>query len=129
MTHLTNQSCLLVFYISIRNIDFSSKLTSFQLLVKELLPDWNIDTNTADALIKLINELCGVYILIDGLDEAENRFFSSPSKTISLFETTTADNIIKHIFEKRFLKMIKNLLHRGQMLFIQNVNQLSRWKF
>ena len=70
-------------------------MTTFQLLFKELLPDWNTDKNTEDALIKMINELCDVYILIDGLDEAENRIFANPTKTISLCETATADRIIK----------------------------------
>ena len=110
LTNLTTDSCSLVFHIPIRNIDFSSKLTTFQLLVKELLPDWNTDRNTEDVLIKIINELRGVYILIDGLDEAEDEIFSKPSKTINMFETTTADKIIKNIFEGRFLKNAKKLV-------------------
>jgi len=63
------------------NIDFSSKVTTFKLLVKELLHKWNTDRNTEQELIKIIDDLCDVYILIDGLDEAENGVFSNPSKT------------------------------------------------
>jgi len=58
----------------------------------------------------MINELCDVYILIDGLDEAENRIFANPTKTISLCETATADRIIKNMFEGRFLKNAKKLV-------------------
>ena len=82
-------------------------MTTFQLLVKELLHKWNTDRNTEQELIKITDDLCDVYILIDGLDEAENGVFSNPSKTTSMFETATADKIIKNIFEGRF-KMLKN---------------------
>ena len=110
LTRLTADNCPLVFHIPIRNIDFSSRLTPFQLLVKELLPDWNADKNIEDELMKTINERCDVYILIDGLDEAEGGLFTSLSKTISLFETTTTDNIIKNMFQGRFLKNAKKLV-------------------
>ena len=56
-------------------------MTTFKLLVKELLHKWNTDRNTEQELIKIIDDLCDVYILIDGLDEAENGVFSNPSKT------------------------------------------------
>jgi len=56
-------------------------VTTFKLLVKELLHKWNTDRNTEQELIKIIDDLCDVYILIDGLDEAENGVFSNPSKT------------------------------------------------
>ena len=112
LTHLTtdNDNCPLVFHIPIRNINFSSRLTTFQLLVAELLPDWKIDKNSEDELIETINKLCDVYILIDGLDEAEDGLFTSLSTTISLFETTTVDNIIKNMFQGRFLKNAKKLV-------------------
>ena len=110
LLHLTTDNLPLVFHIPIRNIDFSSKVTTFQLLVKELLPDWNADKYIEDELIKTINERCDVYILIDGLDEAENGVFSNPSKTIRLIDTATADQIIKNVFEGRFLKKAKKLV-------------------
>jgi len=110
LTYLSTQNFPLVFYIRIRNIDFSSDQTTFQLLIKELLPDWNTDKDTEDALIKTINQLHDVYILIDGLDEAKNGLFSSTSKAISLFEITTADKIIKNMFEDRILKNAKKLV-------------------
>ena len=128
LLHLTTDNLPLVFHIPIRNIDFSSKVTTFQLLVKELLPDWNADKYIEDELIKTINERCDVYILIDGLDEAEGGLFTSHSKTISLFETSTTDNIIKNMFQGRFLKNAKKLVTSRPNAFLnfaQNVNQLS----
>jgi len=110
LTHLTADNCPLVFHISIRKIEFSRKLTTFQLLVQELLPDWDADEIAEKELIKIIDGLRDVYILIDGLDEAEDGLFSSPSKTIRLIDTATADKIIKNIFEGRFLKNAKKLV-------------------
>ena len=65
----------------VRNVEFSSKVTTFQLLFKEFLHKWNIDRITEQELIKITDDLCDVYILIDGLDEAENGVFSNPSRT------------------------------------------------
>jgi len=70
----------------------------------------NTDRNTEQEFIRIIDDLCDVYILIDGLDEAENVVFSSPSKTTGMFETATADKIIKNIFEGRFLINAKKII-------------------
>jgi len=110
LTHLTTDNCPLIFFISIRSTDFECALTTFQLLVKEFLPEWKTDKNTEDGLIKKISELPDVYILVDGLDEAESGHFSSLSKTINLCETATADRIIQNIFEGRVLKNAKKLV-------------------
>ena len=122
LKHLTADNCLLVFHISIRRIRFDREITTLQLLVQELLPNWSSDGNDK-GLIQIIDQLSDVYILFDGLDEAESKIFSSSSKAISLFETTTADEIIKNIFEGRFLKKAKKLVtSRPDAFLILNSN-------
>ena len=111
LMHLTadNDNCPLVFHIPIRRIS-DSKLTTFELLVQELLPDWSRDKSIEDALIKVLNKHADVYILIDGLDEAENKVFSSAVKNIKLCKPANVYEIIKYMFEGNIFKSAKKLV-------------------
>ena len=110
LTHLTADNCSLVFHIPIRRVNCDSDLTTFKLLVQELLPDWDTDENAEKELIKIMNKRDDVYILIDGLDEAENKNFSSPSKAINLCEPANPYEIIKNMFEGCIFKNAKKLI-------------------
>ena len=111
LTHLTagNDNCPLVFHIVIRRIS-GKELTTFELLVQELLPGWKKDEKIEEALIKVLNKRDDVYILIDGLDEAEDKVFLSPAKSEHLCKPGNAYEIIKNMFEGRFLKNAKKLV-------------------
>jgi len=104
---------LYLFHVKFRDMDFKKETNVLEFLVKPLVPSWKFEHEKDEGLLALINDSCEVYIIADGLDEAEDKLFSSPldpASQMGLYENATPDVIIKNLLAGRIFPKAKKVV-------------------
>ena len=104
---------LYLFHVKFRDMDFSKETNVLEFLVKPLVASWKFEDEKDQELLELINDSCEVYIIADGLDEAEDKLFSSPldpASQMGLYDNATPDVIIKNLLAGRIFPKAKKVV-------------------
>ena len=88
-------------------------MSVLEFLVKDMVTNWKFEHEKDQELLALINDSCEVYIVADGLDEADDELFSSPldaNSQMGLYNKATSDVIIKNLLAGRILPKAKKVI-------------------
>jgi len=108
-----DKESLYLFHVKFRDMDFNKETNVLEFLVKPLMASWKFEHEKDQELLALINDSCEVYIIADGLDEADDKLFSSPLEPASqmgLYDTATPDVIIKNLLAGRIFPKAKKVV-------------------
>ena len=104
---------LYLFHVKFRDMAFNKETNVLEFLVKPLLASWKFEDENDQGLLALINDSCEVYIIADGLDEAEDKLFSSPldpASRMGLYDNATPDVIVKNLLAGRIFPKAKKVI-------------------
>jgi len=102
-----------LFHVKFRHMDFTKKLSVLEFLVKQQLADWRFEQEIDQGVLELINDSSEVYIVADGLDEADDKLFANPldlASHMGLYDHATPDVIIKNLLAGRILPQAKKVI-------------------
>ena len=108
-----DEKSVYLFHVKFRDMDVNKKTNVLEFLVKPLVANWKFEHEKDQELLALINDSCEVYIIADGLDEAEDKLFSSPLDSASqmgLYDNATPDVIIKNLLTGRIFPNAKKVV-------------------
>jgi len=104
---------LYLFHVKFRDMDINKETNVLEFLVKALVANWKFEHEKDQELLEQINNSCEVYIIADGLDEADDKLFSSPldpASKMGLYDTATPDVIIKNLLAGRIFPKAKKVV-------------------
>jgi len=79
-----DKESLQLFHVKLfRDMDFNKETNVLEFHLKPLVANWTFEHEKDQGLLALINDSCELYIIADGLDEAEYKLFSSPLEPAS----------------------------------------------
>ena len=102
-----------LFHIKFRDINFEKEISVLEFLVGQMVSGWKFQQEEDDALLKLINESSSVHIFADGLDEGDDKLFSTPlvpASQMGLYDLAAPDVIIKNLLAGRILPKAMKLV-------------------
>nr|CAB3262553.1 uncharacterized protein LOC100180322 [Phallusia mammillata] len=102
------ESVSFLFYLFVREIDFSRDCNVLQFLVRSALPEWKFTEECDHALIKQINTDEDVLVVIDGFDEAVLSNVSYAN--VSIYDTTSPKLILLNLMSGNFLPLAKKVI-------------------
>nr|CAB3263181.1 uncharacterized protein LOC104265947 [Phallusia mammillata] len=109
-----------VFYISIRDVDFTKSLNILKFLLVSTDHDYKFKPKTDHAILDKINKSSDTLIVIDGLDEAEiTGDFSKHPHGMSLYEKEKAYHILMNLLNCRLLPNAKKLIASRPNAFLK----------
>ena len=112
-TSQDNKESLYVFHLNFRYMGCNKEMSVLEFLVKDMVTNWKFEHEKDQELLALINDSCEVYIVADGLDEADDKLFSSPldaNSQMGLYNKATSDVIIKNLLAGRILPKAKKVI-------------------
>ena len=108
-----DKESLYLFHVKFRHMDFNKEMSVLEFLVKPLVANWKFEHEKDQELLALINDSCEVYIIADGLDEGDDKLFSSPldfDSEMGLYDNATPDVIIKNLLAGRIFPKAKKVV-------------------
>jgi len=112
-TSQDSKESLYVFHLNFRYMGCNKEMSVLEFLVKDMVTNWKFEHEKDQELLALINDSCEVYIVADGLDEADDKLFSSPldaNSQMGLYNKATSDVIIKNLLAGRILPKAKKVI-------------------
>ena len=118
----------LIFYVACRRVNFSQKTTAFQLLISDLLPKWKFNAELDSEMLEKLDNWYKLFIITDGLDEADDKLFFSSVKNTNLHDCACPDQILNNIFCGRLLPNAMKLVTSRPDAFL-NLNSHCKPQF